>query len=187
MSKAFDKVDHIKIGNVLLKRGLPPDTVLLFINYICNQYGRILWQGEKREYRKIGNGVRQGGILSPMFFILYIDDILKDEVEEGCRLGPHRLYILAYTDNVAIPVNNVNRLVELCNVFQEKIVDLKLTVNQNKTKCIIFCSHKRKRPRFIGKYEVVDSYKYLGHLIHQSLHDDNHGELRVNSYYASFD
>ena len=51
---------------------------------------------------------------------------------------------------------------------------------------MIFCSHKRKRPKFIDKYEVVDSYKYLGHVIHQSLHDESDVELRLNSFYASF-
>ena len=172
-----------------MKKGLPPDIVLLLMNYLCNQYGRIVWQGKKGEYQRIPTGVRQGGILSPMLFKLYMDIwILKEfgQVEKGCQLGPYRLNILAYADDVVILANNENNLVELCNAFEERIGDLKLTVNQDKTKCMIFCSHKRKRPKFIDKYEVVDSYKYLGHVILQSLHDESDVELRLNSIYASF-
>ena len=116
-----------------MKKGLPPDIVLLLMNYLCNQYGRIIWQGKKGEYQRIPTGVRQGEILSPMLFKLYMDNILKEfgQVEKGCQLGPYRLNILAYADDVAILANNENNLVEFCIAFEERIEDLKLTVNQD--------------------------------------------------------
>ena len=57
-----------------MKKGLPPDIVLLLMNYLRNQHGRIVLA----EYQRITTGVRQGGILSPMLYKLYMDNILKD-------------------------------------------------------------------------------------------------------------
>ena len=62
LSKAFDKVDHFVLGNILMDRELPVDIVLLIMHYLRNQSARIVWGGEVGNYFDIDEGVRQGGI-----------------------------------------------------------------------------------------------------------------------------
>ena len=43
------------------------------------------------------NGVKQGGVLSPMLFCMYIDDLLKSlaETNVGCYMGSCFVGVLA--------------------------------------------------------------------------------------------
>ena len=50
LSKAFDRVNHFKLGNILMKKDVPVDVVMLIIHYLRNQSANISWDGEKGEY-----------------------------------------------------------------------------------------------------------------------------------------
>ena len=67
LSKAFDKVDHFRLGRIFLERKLPPDLILFLMYYLRNQKARIVWKGKHGDYVQIEHGVRQGGILSPFY------------------------------------------------------------------------------------------------------------------------
>ena len=41
LSKAFDKVDHLLLGQQLLDRNIPPDIVFLLMHYLRNQSARV--------------------------------------------------------------------------------------------------------------------------------------------------
>ena len=60
LSKVFDKLDHILLGHILIKRKLPPDLVLFLMHYLMNHRARILWNGSKGDYYSVRRGVRQG-------------------------------------------------------------------------------------------------------------------------------
>ena len=89
LSKAFDRVDHFLLGQKLLDEEIPPDLVLIILQYLRNQSARVCWNGVKGNFVSIDQGVRQGGIISPFLFKFYInkllDDISKDDI--GCRFG----------------------------------------------------------------------------------------------------
>jgi len=75
-SKAFDRVHYCKLFPLLVKRGLPPCIVRIFINlYTVNQV-RVLWAGLASDYFAALNGVKQGWVISPILFCIYIDDLL---------------------------------------------------------------------------------------------------------------
>ena len=88
-SKAFDGVNHSLLFDKLLKRGVPGYIVRLLVFWYTNQK------------MCVSNGVRQGGMLSPLLFnYLYMDD-LSDRLNklkiEYCING-----IVALTDNADI-------------------------------------------------------------------------------------
>ena len=104
LSKAFDNVDHFQLGQLLLQRNIPPDIVLFLLHYLRNQEARIVWNGEMGEYIHVEKGVRQGGILSPLLFKLYIDDVLNEisAGDDGCKFGILQMNILAYADDLVL-------------------------------------------------------------------------------------
>ena len=72
-SKAFDLVDHGKLFTKLCHRGLPSPILCLLINWYSLQEFRVRWGDFYSEPFGVSNGVRQGGVLSPVLFAVYLD------------------------------------------------------------------------------------------------------------------
>lgn len=124
----------------------------------------------------IEKGVRQGGILSPLLFKLYVDNLISDIAKKnvGCQLGLLRLNIIAYADDLVILADTVEHLEYLYGILDEGIRNLKLLMNKTKSKCMIFQktnSKERVKEIRLGNdaFEVVSDYKYLGHVVNRQL------------------
>ena len=92
-SKAFDRLNYVKLFNKLLHRGMCPITVRLILNMYLNQKIQVKWNGLLSQPFEVTNGVRQGGVLSPLFFSIYIDDLLLKlkNAGYGCHIGNYFL------------------------------------------------------------------------------------------------
>ena len=77
-SKAFDTVDHTILLDKLLSRGLPNAMVRFLLRWYQSRHLRTKWNGFTLDAFSVSWGVRQGEVLSPVLFTLYIDDLLKE-------------------------------------------------------------------------------------------------------------
>jgi len=68
-TKAFDRVDFCKLYRELRKRKIPTIHLRLLLNMYTNITARINWNGAFSQSFDIRNGVKQGGILSPVLFV----------------------------------------------------------------------------------------------------------------------
>ena len=89
VKKAFDKLNHYGLFLKLMDR-MVPGGLLLVLEYwldICTTCVR--WDDSISEFFSVDCGVRQGGVLSPYLFAIYIDDIVNkiNSSDLGCRLG----------------------------------------------------------------------------------------------------
>ena len=68
IKKAFDSVNHNKLFNCLLLRGVP----IFIINVLCDWYSKLFVRVELgtalSEVAMVSCGVRQGGVISPVLF-----------------------------------------------------------------------------------------------------------------------
>ena len=80
-SKAFDTVDHNILFEKLLTRGLPSPILCFLFGWNQSQHLHVRRNGYLSESFKVSRGVRQGGILLPILFTLYLDDLL---IELAC-------------------------------------------------------------------------------------------------------
>jgi len=73
ITKAFDKVNHYCMYVKLMHRKVP----LQFLNVIINWYSKcfacVRWNNTLSSVFQLYGGVRQGGVLSPVFFTLYVN------------------------------------------------------------------------------------------------------------------
>jgi len=74
-TKAFDRVDYAVLFQKLLSRNVPGYIVIFLWNWCNKHYARILWAGILSDSFNICNDVRQGRILSPFLFAIYIDQL----------------------------------------------------------------------------------------------------------------
>ena len=75
-SKAFDRVEYVKLFRTLRDRKMCPVVLRLTMNMYINQSIQVKWNSIVSSNCYISNGVKQGGCISPTFFsdvILFID------------------------------------------------------------------------------------------------------------------
>ena len=76
-SKAFDRVNFIKLFKKLIEKRMCPLVIRLLLNSYTNQKLNVRWNATLSELFGVTNGVRQGGILSPILFGVYMDELLN--------------------------------------------------------------------------------------------------------------
>ena len=110
------------LGHKLTRLGIPSDLLFILMHYLKNQLANVTWKELSDAYHHIDKGVRQGGILSPLLFNVYIDEMLNHicNLEVGCTLGLHRTNILAYADDRAV----IARSIDDMNVFYTNFLTL---------------------------------------------------------------
>ena len=75
-AKAFDYVDHSKLWEILKEMGIPDHLTCLLRNLYAGQEARVRTGYGTTDWFQIGKGVRQGCILSPCLFNLYVEYIM---------------------------------------------------------------------------------------------------------------
>jgi retron-type reverse transcriptase len=86
-------------------------------------------------YLECDTGVPQGGILSPLLFNLYMEEILRN-VKERCSGKLGRLFwdqVLAYADDIVFLFRNVGEAVELVKNFQAVLRNFNLKIGWKKS------------------------------------------------------
>ena len=139
-SKAFDRVDHIKLFNILVGKGVCPTLLKLLFNMYSQQTMTVQWGNVTSNAFKTSNGVKQGGVLSPILFTLYIDLLLSrlKSCGFGCYIGQSFVGALGYADDIVLlaPTRySLSRLLKECELFSEEYL---LTFNANKSNYIVF-------------------------------------------------
>ena len=64
----------------------------------------VSWNSKKSNEFNVSNGVRQGGVLSPILFIVYIDDLLLEleRHSSGCYWNKHFSGAVCYADDITL-------------------------------------------------------------------------------------
>jgi hypothetical protein len=178
-TKAFDRVNYGKLFRSLVDRNLPANVVKLLLTLYTKQRVRIQWNGVLSEDFEVHNGVRQGGVLSPILFCVYIDNLFSrlEKLKVGCYIGPTFVGSLAYADDVTLLAPSLaacKKLLHECELFAREY-DIKF--NASKSQFIVFGDKRlilNDINIFIGKdrLERVMSVKHLGHVITCDLRDD---------------
>ena len=190
LSKAFDKVNHRKLLNTIFSNSdLSPNLKLVIQSFLLNQSAYINFNGFKSDVHHIGNGCRQGGINSPLFFNFYINNMIKSIVNTkiGCQLALNNYNIIAYADDLILLSPSQSGLQYLLNKVYEHLLELDLSINTIKSKVLVFRSGTK--PNYNVQFlinnvavEIVHSIKYLGII----LSDDMSHKLDIERQSKAF-
>ena len=121
-NKAFYKIHYDKLFRIFLNKKVPFCIIRLLLDSYIKQQARILWNNYNARYFNVCNGVKQGGVLSPILFNLYIDGLLirLQKSGVGCHMNNIYMGALSYADDITIScpsLYGLNIMLDICNNF----------------------------------------------------------------------
>ena len=134
--------------------------------------------------------MKQGGILSPLFFNVYMDNLISQLSAQyiGCSAGDVVVNHMLYADDIALvapSAKGLQQLLDMCFTY-----GCSHDIQFNPLKSVVMYIDSRKlgaaRPMMIGsdQLNLVSNYTYLGHIICDDLSDESDMKAKARQMYA---
>src|SRR5688572_5731917 len=161
-------MDKSLMWKTLKEMGIPTHLIMLLKSLYENQEAVVRTEhGDTGKFR-IGKGVRQGCILSPVLFNLYAERIIRmaelETADEGVKIAGQILNNLRYADDTTLLAGRKEDLAELIKRLRRESEKAGLYFNIKKTK--IMTTAEWETFEIDGEeIQVVTSFSFLGAMI----------------------
>jgi len=181
--KAFDSVKHGKLWKILKEMGMNKQVVETLKILYDKQQAAVRIEKELTEWFRIGKGVRQGCLISPMSFNSYSEKVMRESADEltmiGVTISGRTINNLRYADDIVLIATSREKLQQLLDKVNETSNKYGMEINTKKTKVMVVDrEHERINIKCNGAVlEQVESFRYLGAVIEHS--GDGGREIRA--------
>ena len=133
----------------LFHRKIPPSYLRLLLNLYTKQSNTYFleWRAARSDVFVAKNGVKQGGVISPLLFCTYIDGLLQllCKSKVGCFIGNVFVGALSYADDLVllVPTARAMRLPVMLHVCDQYAIEYNMVFNACKSKCFVASRHKQ--------------------------------------------
>jgi hypothetical protein len=163
--KAFDTVNRSILFQKLLDNGVEPNLVRLIQSLYKDHTAMVRVNGELSKSFPIQMGVKQGCVLSPDLFKIYVNDLVPrlEACNSGINVSKLHLSSLLFADDLVLTSGSERGLQELANVLDTWSTENDLSINMDKTKVMVV--GKSRSPKvYLGNslVDVCEKYQYLG-------------------------
>ena len=178
LSKAFDRVEHQALIDLLSTIGISGAALKWFADYLSNRYQRVSLGDRSSPESLCSRGVPQGSVLGPLLFTLYIRS-LPGSVSVPCIL---------FADDILLFCSGFHAC-EIARCLSDSTASLHawltqrgLQMNVNKTQAMFILPRGSNRSTTIDinitcgsrLLEIVSYYKYLGVILDENLTWEHH-------------
>jgi len=124
---------------------MPAFVTRVLLNFHIGNFVRISWCGILSNYFLATNGVKQGGVLSPVLFCVYIDGLLTAlaSANVGCYIDRNYVGALAYEDDLVLTAPSASALRKMSTICDNYASDFYMSFNASKSKCIVIFPSSR--------------------------------------------
>ena len=181
LEKAYDRVDRNGMWEVLRQYGVSGKLLQAVKSLYVNSRACVRVGSEVSESFEVHTGLRQGCVMSPWLFNIYMDGVVKEVSErvQGSGLGligedglRYEVSQLLFADDTALVADSVEELERLVHEFDRVCKKRKLKVNVGKSKVM-----KSTRDANAGALQIslngevleeVRKFSYLGSCVESS-------------------
>ena len=176
--KAFDCVQHPILIDKLSSLNFDDSVILWVASYLANREQKVMANGVYSSALPVTQGVPQGSVLGPLFYIIYANDL--SEIVKNCEKALYADDTVLFTANNSFEksISNMQKYLDALSTWCD---ENGIRANTDKSKVMVFGSTTglSKLPRFeltldLVPLQVVNSYKYLGVTLDQQLNYNVH-------------
>ena len=140
LMKAFDKVWRPALYNKMRAWGIPPKFVNVIESLYKNPAAILKWDSVTTDPLAMPTGLKQGCVLSPLLFAIYMADLPRMLHREckGARLGNKTVSILSYADDLILIANLIEDFRLILLIAGWFLNRWHLTPSQEKSSVIAF-------------------------------------------------
>ena len=154
---------------------------------------QIRLNGSLTESFLVSSGVKQGDIISPLLFSLYLNDLATGikSLNCGVEINDITLAILLYADDIALIAPDESSLQKMLSFVNDWCKRWRMAINADKTQIVHFRSPRSSRTNYQFKLGVhalstVSQYKYLGVIFDEYLNFDHNASTLSSSALRAF-
>ena len=184
--KCFDSIWHdglfAKLYSVI------PDSHWSFLyKWYKSMICAVKWDNEISSQFPITRGTKQGSILSPTLFNIFINDLLMklNNTKEGARMGDIVVNSFAYADDITVLSPTAKGLQRLFDICDEYASEWRFKFGIKKTKCMTINGNVFKStPTWLLGSQMVENTKQLeilGTVFDENCNYVNHVQTRIQS------
>jgi hypothetical protein len=192
ISKAYDRVWVRGLIHKLHKLNMAPHDLFFYVALLSNRTFRVAGQGHMSDLFTSPDGVPQGGVSAPQLFTIYIHDLVDaiDSIYIKINLFADDIVIWASELLCGATVfAHIYHIQLALHKLSNWASTWKITFSASKTQMIIFYAY-RSLPQVWSLFvptltgftiKAVDTYKYLGLMLHKQLSWESHIKQLIHS------
>ena len=174
--KAYDTINRDLLWSKLVSAGISGKMMTAIKSLYNNVKCSVRINGHMTDWFDVNSGLKQGCILSPLMFNLFIDDLgtMLEHSGKGVSLGNMTLSCLFYADDLILIAETEEDLQQLFDILSIWCDRNMMQINTDKTKVIHYRNNAVQRSNYVFKcgnnnIEYSQFYKYLGLVLDEFL------------------
>ena len=173
--KAFDRVNRDKLWRVLEQYGVMGQLLDNIRAIYANSRSAVRTSSGTSDWFPVTSGVRQGCNLSPLLFVIYMDQITKE-----ANPDPEALNELMFADDQAMMNNDKTQLQEYIDQLNESCETYSMKISTSKTEVMTVSRRPDKLDININGTQLkqTNEFKYLGSMFTENGKLDREIETR---------
>ena len=215
LSKAFDSVDREVLWKILEKCGCPPRFTRVIRNLHDGMKLQVRYGGDVSEPFEVSRGVKQGCVLAPVLFNIYVQCITRmlsalldrdhqitlnyrtdrslfdlQKLKAKPIVSNTNLLELQHADNCALVASSAEKLQHVLDLISRLYTRLGLKINVRKTEYIQYTSQPQDFSPTLSiegsALEKVQCFRYLGSNISSNCRLDDEINYRISKASSAF-
>ena len=167
--KAFDRVWHNALWATMTKFNINRKHIDTIQSLYENAMSAVLVQGATGEWFHTSVGVRQGCLLSPTLFNIFLEDIMTHALENyngTISIGDRKITNLHFADDIDGITGEEEELTKLVHNLDTAAAKFGMEISAGKTKIMTNNGTLQRDITIQGqKLETVNQFKYFGAII----------------------